>query len=358
MESMLDRHFRGAAHGDPPLPGWAPDRDGLLTGPPESQVRRRDNRCPSPAEGHQSGWIEFELSTDNKSGSFPPQESGLSPAEANGSFPTEANGSPPHHESRLSLAEANGSPPHHESRLSPAPPHHESGLSPAEANGSFPPEANGTILERADGRALHAGKDNGPFLRAYIEPPAGGRVGGVPLESARREAETESAGPRSQARMKVMMKEAKQRCVTCGDNSMCEGEVSLTREIGEHVFSATTKGLVCTTCGESIADVLAGERFDLAVAEILSEASPTGDAFRFLRKVAGLRARDLARMLGVTGDTISRWENGKHPVDRAAFFVLGKVAREKCAGSTAMLDLLVRGELPRALPRIVTVHLD
>lgn len=236
----------------------------------------------------------------------------------------------------------------------------------AEANGLFHPEGNGSfrleasrvIQSDGDGRALLSGKDTGSLRGACVESLEGMRREGVPLGRLRREAETESAGPRSRVRMKVMMKEAKQRCVTCGDNSMCEGEVSLTREIGEHVFSATVTGLVCTTCGESIADIQAGERFDLAVAEILSETSPTGDAFRFLRKVAGLRARDLARMLGVTGDTISRWENGKHPVDRAAFFVLGKIAREKRAGSTAMLDLLVRGELPRALPRTVVVHLE
>lgn len=158
--------------------------------------------------------------------------------------------------------------------------------------------------------------------------------------------------------MKRTMKEEKQKCVTCGENSMRRGDVSLTREVGEHLFSTTVSGLVCAACGETITDLEDGERFDLAVAEILAEASPTGDSFRFLRKVAGLRARDLARMLGITADTVSRWENGKHAIDRAAFFVLGKIVHERRAGSTAMLDLLVRGELPKALPRVVNVHLE
>lgn len=132
----------------------------------------------------------------------------------------------------------------------------------------------------------------------------------------------------------------------------------MTREVGENTFSATVTGLVCTACGETITDFEVGERFDLAIAEVLSETAPSGEAFRFLRRVVGLRARDLARMLGVTGDTISRWENGRHAIDRAAFFVLGTIARERRAGSTAMLDLLVRGEMPRALPRAVHVDLD
>lgn len=147
-------------------------------------------------------------------------------------------------------------------------------------------------------------------------------------------------------------------CASCGADKVRKGNVSLSREVGDRVFSTTIPGLVCDACDESVADLRDGERFDLAVADLLSEATPTGDSFRFLRKVAGMRAKDLARMLGVTGDTISRWENGKHAIDRAAFFVLGMVVREKREGRTAMLDLLTRGELPRPLADHVEIDLD
>jgi len=154
------------------------------------------------------------------------------------------------------------------------------------------------------------------------------------------------------------MREKSKVCVSCGEPRLQKGNVELVREVGEHVFSARVSGLLCGGCGESIVDQEDGERFDLAIAELLSETAPTGDAFRFLRKVAGLRARDFARMLGVTGDTISRWENGRHAIDRAAFFLLGTIVRERRQGSTAMLDLLARAELPKALPARVEVHLQ
>lgn len=154
------------------------------------------------------------------------------------------------------------------------------------------------------------------------------------------------------------MREKGKVCVSCGELQVRKGDVALVREVGGHVFSATVSGLVCGGCGETITGQEEGERFDLAIAELLSEASPTGDSFRFLRKVAGLRARDFGRMLGVSGDTISRWENGRHAIDRAAFFILGQVVRERRQGSTAMLDLLARGELPKALPARVEVHLE
>jgi putative zinc finger/helix-turn-helix YgiT family protein len=158
--------------------------------------------------------------------------------------------------------------------------------------------------------------------------------------------------------LKEAMRQKKKVCPSCGEGELRRGEAALTREVGEHQFSAKVAASVCEACGEIITDLQVGERFDLAVASLLAEASPTGDAFRFLRKVAGLRARDVARMLGLTGDTISRWENGKHAIDRSAFFILGQIVRERQQGSTAMLDLLARGELPKALPARVDVHLE
>ncbi len=42
------------------------------------------------------------------------------------------------------------------------------------------------------------------------------------------------------------------------------------------------------------------------------------DAMRF-----DLRATDLADLLGVAAETLSRWERGERPVDRAALTVIG-----------------------------------
>lgn len=158
--------------------------------------------------------------------------------------------------------------------------------------------------------------------------------------------------------VKGKMKDDKKACVSCGEKKLQRGDVALVRSLDGREFSATVTGLVCQGCGESITDLRDGERFDLAVAEVLSEAAPSAESFRFLRRVAGLRAQDVARLLGLTGDTISRWENGKYPIDRAAFFVLGQIVREQRRGSTAMLDLIHRGEMPKALPAKVEVHLD
>ena len=154
------------------------------------------------------------------------------------------------------------------------------------------------------------------------------------------------------------MKEEKKTCVSCGEKTLQRGSVRLVREVGGREYTATVQGLVCLGCGESITDIQDGERFELAIAELLSEAPPTGESFRFLRRVAGLRASDLARMLSLTGDTISRWENGKYAIDRAAFLVLGQIVRDQRRGSTGMLDLIRRAEAPRELPDHVEVDIE
>lgn len=67
-----------------------------------------------------------------------------------------------------------------------------------------------------------------------------------------------------------------------------------------------------------------------------------GDQFKFVRKAAGLRAVDLASLLGVDAKTISRWETGETSIPRAELFVMRElieqpvVARKKLEALAAM----------------------
>lgn len=55
----------------------------------------------------------------------------------------------------------------------------------------------------------------------------------------------------------------------------------------------------------------------------------TGESFRYMRKTAGMRASDLATLLDVRAETISDWETGKSPVNRAAWGWLAALVAEK-----------------------------
>ena len=59
----------------------------------------------------------------------------------------------------------------------------------------------------------------------------------------------------------------------------------------------------------------------------------TRDEFRFLRQFLGHSSQDFAKMLDVSAETMSRWQNGQHAIPRS-------------------VDLLVRLLVARTEPRI------
>jgi putative zinc finger/helix-turn-helix YgiT family protein len=108
-------------------------------------------------------------------------------------------------------------------------------------------------------------------------------------------------------------------CTFCRKGTPRPADLTLERRIAGHVFVTTIKGKRCDQCQEEYFPAAAVSQFDRKVATALAEhriAEP--DAFRAMRKAVGLRATDLAELLETTPETISRWENGKHPIDRAA----------------------------------------
>ncbi len=78
-------------------------------------------------------------------------------------------------------------------------------------------------------------------------------------------------------------------------------------------------------------------KLDLAAAQWLADAGARSpETFRFMRKTLGLRAADLAELLDVAPETVSRWERGVLPVEHRAF-------GSRHAGPTASLALASQG---------------
>ncbi len=147
-------------------------------------------------------------------------------------------------------------------------------------------------------------------------------------------------------------------CVTCGKGPLKSAEIELCREVAGHVFTATIPATVCEACGE---EYTAGEdlgRFERTIARTLLDAGETsGEAFKFARKAMGIRAADLAQILGVTPETVSRWETGVHPIDPMALALLALLARDAAAGSTSTLEALKARAEPKPLAKRVALKL-
>ncbi len=102
--------------------------------------------------------------------------------------------------------------------------------------------------------------------------------------------------------------------------------------------------------GKLCGPILAG-RADLAIAAELALAGPIHkDTFKFMRGALGETAKAVAALLGVSAETVSRWETGARDVERCAWLVLGNLVLErsgKPASSRARLERIAREAPPK-----------
>ena len=108
---------------------------------------------------------------------------------------------------------------------------------------------------------------------------------------------------------------------------------------------------VCSSCGERYyegKDLMAAE--DAVTRELVARGIRDSAVFKNLRKAVGLKATELADLLGVTAETISRWENGHNEADRAVWAALDLLVDDHYAGRTTTLDRLrglAEGRIPK-----------
>jgi transcriptional regulator with XRE-family HTH domain len=100
---------------------------------------------------------------------------------------------------------------------------------------------------------------------------------------------------------------------------------------------------VCSPCGEryyEAKDLIAAE--DAVTRELMARGIRDSAVFKYLRKALGLKATELADLLGVTAETISRWENGHNEADLAVWAALHFLVDDHRSGLTTTLDRLRR----------------
>lgn len=96
------------------------------------------------------------------------------------------------------------------------------------------------------------------------------------------------------------------------------------------------RGERCRNCDDTTFDAGEVKRQErLVAAGLVQKGIRTPRDFQFVRKVAGLKATELADLLDVRPETVSRWERGDSDIPRYAIFMLGelfahpRIVREK-----------------------------
>lgn len=129
------------------------------------------------------------------------------------------------------------------------------------------------------------------------------------------------------------------------------------RKVAGQTFTAELPAEGCKACSETYVDASALEAYELAIARALATSGAnSGEAFRFQRKALGLRASDLAELLGVAAETMSRWETGQREVNRGALVTLGSLVLDRCEGRATTLDRLRTLRQAPRLAKVVTLH--
>ncbi len=146
-----------------------------------------------------------------------------------------------------------------------------------------------------------------------------------------------------------------QKCPNCrAVGTMSSGTSELRSVVGPREFVATVPAARCTACGEAVIEGSTLRAFEDARAHALAtEGASDGAALRWLRKAAALSGAELARLLGVAPETVSRWENGVQSPDRATAAVIADLALDALDGSTRTrkrLEALAREPLVSVPP--------
>ena len=148
------------------------------------------------------------------------------------------------------------------------------------------------------------------------------------------------------------------RCVMCDYKGKLEPSTFSHRvQVGPVRFDGQLAARACPRCEEEYVDGAMMEKFELLIARHLADNSQrTPQAFQFMRKALGMRAVDLAELIGVGAQTISRYENGAREIEPVRFGVLATLVEDRLAGQDdARARFLAARQPVQPMPRRVVL---
>jgi len=115
------------------------------------------------------------------------------------------------------------------------------------------------------------------------------------------------------AKERAAVEEPSQACTECHGNAEARRENYTYTECGlKNVVLLDVLVHRCVRCGAERVEIpnMDGLHRTVALAVLCKDRLLSGEEIRFLRKIAGFTATNLAKSLAVTKNAVSRWENG------------------------------------------------
>ena len=130
------------------------------------------------------------------------------------------------------------------------------------------------------------------------------------------------------------------RCASCG-SVLTSTRKNQTQTVAGRTFVVTVAAGACRACASVFMEHASLERAEVQIACALARYGPlSGEAFRYVRKTLGMKAIGIAELLGVTPETISRWENGQRALDQTAWLAIGSIMLEHAGKKPETLERL------------------
>ena len=131
------------------------------------------------------------------------------------------------------------------------------------------------------------------------------------------------------------------RCAKCKHEDLQKTRKTRIRTVAGHTFQAELDALNCPACDATHYSAQSVETFEMAIAVWLAEQGVNdGEAIRLMRNVLKLKGLELAALLDVTPETLSRWEKEHRPPDRKATALLASMILDRKAGHDQTLQRL------------------
>jgi len=136
------------------------------------------------------------------------------------------------------------------------------------------------------------------------------------------------------------------RCPSCKKSNLTKGTTTLERTFpfrsGKvRAVVDNVPALVCHGCGEAL---VTGEDLGraelIAASRLIDAGARSGALLSWTRRALGLLATDLAALLGITAETVSRWENDRVEPEPAVWNVIADLVDDRLEGRTRTQDRL------------------
>ena len=147
------------------------------------------------------------------------------------------------------------------------------------------------------------------------------------------------------------------RCVECENDNFEKTKVPhRVRVTSTFKVDVEIPARQCTKCAETYTDGADMERAEFEVARRVADSGVvTGETFRFMRRALGLQSKELAELLGVEPESVTRWEKGDRTMAPLAWLALAMLVVDRANGREDSQKMLKAIHYPTSLQKLFKV---